>query len=123
MSAEELPRASIAQRVPRIGRTEIGPAVTFALEAEHRVGPALDSAVDHPGKMHAEKRKARVGNRVDQVSHTMEGACLQLVVIATKSNHAHARIGAASLRHPVALKSRAADDVSALESFARRHDV
>ena len=60
--------AGPAQRLGELAEVNRRALVAFAPEGEHRVGAALDRAVDHPSQMDTEKRKRRIGYGVDQMT-------------------------------------------------------
>ncbi|SUH07542.1 Uncharacterised protein [Salmonella enterica subsp. enterica] len=56
-----------AENLQGVGEGNVALTVAFAFKRQHRIRPDRDTAVDHAGKMDAEKRHCRIGDRVDQM--------------------------------------------------------
>ena len=87
----------------------------MARQRQHGVRPRFDAAARHAREVHAEKRKARIGHRVDQVLHEKLAFGRQRRVLASERHDAHARINAARARHAVGVEPGTIHEHSARE--------
>lgn len=56
-----------AENLRGVGEGNVALTVAFAFKRQHRIRPDRNAAIDHAGKMDAEKRHCRIGDRVDQM--------------------------------------------------------
>ena len=111
MPVEELPQARKTEGVAKVRRIEIGFAIAFAGQGEHRVGAGLDAAFDEPCKMNAQEGKLRIGHGIDQVAHEELALRFDFEILAAEGDDADLAFLARQLRHAVAVQSGAIDHV------------
>src|SRR5215211_3666787 len=71
----------------------------------------MDRSVDHPGQVHAEKGKGRIGHRIDQALHEVRGCGRQLVVFTTERDDANRWIEPSQPRQSITVQSGAVDEL------------
>src|SRR5262249_5120808 len=67
--ADKAPESRKREGVHKVGEIEISLAITFAGKGEHSVGAGFDAAVNQTREVDAQKRKLRIGHRVNQMPH------------------------------------------------------
>ena len=93
--------------------------VTFALEREHRIGPCVNCAVNHPSKMHAEERELRIRNRINQTFDEMTLFGNEFEVFTPERNDFRLRVRSRGAGDPVTEQSSAIDHHARLNFTAR----
>src|SRR4029077_10303076 len=63
------PKTRVAYGIDEIAQVEGCAMISFAFKALHRIWTRMDTPVDHAREMNAQKRKLRIGNGIDEVSH------------------------------------------------------
>src|SRR6185503_11540193 len=94
MPAREPPQPRVAGRVEHVAGFDRGPPVALPGQGEHRVRSGVDTAVDHPGQVHAEERELRIRYRVDQPTDQVAAVGTQFVVLATERDDPRRRVDA-----------------------------
>src|ERR1051325_11517836 len=72
------------RRGRQIADIDVGVPVSFAGESEDCVGSGIDFAGNAPREVYAEKRKARVRDRIYQCTHQRGALRNQIIVFAAK---------------------------------------
>src|ERR1700760_1474001 len=79
--------------------------ISLAGESQNGVWPSLDPAVDQTGKVHSQKWKFWIWNRIDQVSHQVLPIGTQLVILTAERDDLHGVPGARFAGNPVTVQS------------------
>src|SRR5690606_33892010 len=69
-----------------LAKIDIGFAIALAAKSKHGIGARFYTTAHHPGKVHSEKRKVWIGNRIDQIPDKVLAVFTQFVVFTAKRN-------------------------------------
>src|SRR5205814_8390887 len=83
----QLAKAGERQRLQEVAQIDVRLTIAFTSEGEHGIRPALNTALNHPREVHAQKWKRRFGDWINQIAAQMLGFRLELVILAAERNN------------------------------------
>ena len=83
--------------------------VTLSGPCQHGVWSSFDIAVDHPGEVDPQERKARIGNGIDESSDEMASLRPDLIVLSAKRNNLAGDGRSRHQRHTIGIKTGTVD--------------
>ena len=63
----QAPESGVGHGIQEIAQIKRGAVIAFPLQTEHGVWASVNIAVNHAGEMDTQKRKLRIGHRIDEV--------------------------------------------------------
>jgi FlaA1/EpsC-like NDP-sugar epimerase len=108
VSSDDLPKSRPRQRIPEVSRRAAPSVVRFPAEAQERIRPRPDYAVEAAGEMDAEEGKPRIRHRRDHRPDEM--ACLgaKRLILPSERNDPKSRVPG-HRSDPIALEPGAGD--------------
>src|SRR5215469_2674623 len=110
VTPRHLPEAWVKNVIQNISRTELGPAITFPFQSEHRIGAGFDISVRMTREMHSQKRKAGICDGIDQVFYQVTSGRNHLVVLSPKRHNFQPWITTGHCRYTIAVQSSAINE-------------
>src|SRR5579859_7709757 len=106
----------------QVADVDVGVPVSLASESKDRVWPRVHFPADAPREVDAEKRKARIRDRINQRTHQRGALGNQIIVFAAKWNDHRGWLVSRHAADAVTVKSRAINQCIGGERAPRRLD-
>src|SRR5579859_4234567 len=106
----------------QVADVDVGVPVSLASESKDRVWPRVHFPADAPREVDAEKRKARIRDRINQRTHQRGALGNQIIVFAAKWDDHRGWLVSRHAANAVAVKSRAINQCVRCERAAGRLD-
>jgi len=118
----EAPQPPKCHGFEHVANVDVRQTVALSREREHGVGSGVDSSADPSREVHAEKGEARLGKRIDQVTHEVLALGAQSVVLTPERHDPAWGPGTGHAGDPVGVEPGAVHDDPRGVLSDRSHD-
>lgn len=117
--AREAAKTRESHEPDELPAVDVAPGVTLPGEGQHSIRPGMHASVDAACEVDSEKRKLRVGDRIDEVAHEVPSRGHEFVELASKRNNPHVGVWVqGTTGHLVGVQPGTVHDESSLECAA-----